>query len=133
MIIADANLILYRHLNGPFTAKADVAVKRDPDWRTSPLWRSEFTSAVVKMIRAGVLDESDALTAMATAAAEMVPREVEVPQERALRAALQFGISAYEAQYIALAEMLGCRCVTADEPLARKTPAASLLLSDFVK
>lgn len=132
MIIADANLILYRYLNGPLTPLADAALARDPDWRTTALWRCEFTSAVVKMIRADVLDEAAATAAMNAAAADMVPREVEVPQEQALGAALRHGISAYDAQYIALAEMLGHRCVTADAHLARKTPAISVLLADFV-
>jgi predicted nucleic acid-binding protein len=133
VIIADANLILYRYLNGPLTPLAEVAVARDPDWRTTNLWRCEFTSALVKMIRANVLAEVDALTAMRSAAADMIPREVDVPQDQALRAALQYGISAYDAQYIALAELLGHSCVTADGQLARKTPGVSVLLADFAK
>ena len=133
MIVIDANLVLYRHLKGPLTTLAEAALTKDPDWRTSSLWRCEFTSALVKMIRAKVLGEADGLAAMDSATTEMGPRELDVPQAQALRAALAYGISAYDAQYVALAEMLGLRCVTADAALARKTPAVTVLLADFVR
>ena len=133
MIVADANLILYRYVVGQLTPLADAARGKDADWRTTALWRVEFTSALVKMIRARVLDEPAALAAMSAAAADMTPREVDVPQERALRAAVRCGISAYDAQYVALAEILGVPCVTADATMARKTVGVTVLLSDFVK
>jgi predicted nucleic acid-binding protein len=112
---------------------ADAARVKDPDWRTVVLWRCEFTSALVKMIRARVLDEPTALTALAAAAADMAPREMDVPHERALRAALRYGISAYDAQYVALAEMWGVSCVTADAALVRKAPGVCVPLADFIR
>ena len=133
MIVADGNLIVYRHVSGPLSARADAAGRKDADWRTAALWRCEMTSALAKMVRGRVLDEAAALSAIAAAGAEMFPRETEVPQDHALRVALRYGISAYDAQYIALAEMLGVPCVTADAALAKKTPALSILLAEFVK
>jgi len=47
-----------------------------------------------------------------------------------MQTAIRYGISGYDAQYIALAEEFGVKCVTADVPLARKTPGISVLLSD---
>lgn len=133
MIVADANLIIYRHVDGPLTKLADEAWANDPDWRSAVLWRCEMTSAVVKMIRGGVLDESDAVIAMADAGRDLAERESVVPQDHAMRTALRYGISAYDAQYIALAEILGITCVTADAALAKKTPGVSVLLARFVK
>ena len=133
MIVADANLIIYRHVSGPQTPLAAAARRKDPDWRTAALWRFELTSALVTMVRARVLDESSALAALVAADAEMSPRETEVPQDHALRVALARGISAYDAQYVALAEILGVPCVTADTALARKAPGLTVALADFVK
>lgn len=133
MIVADGNLIVYRHVAGPLTPLPNAARGKDSDWRTAALWRCEMTSAVVKMIRGAVLEESDALAAMAAADAEMADRETSVPQDRAMRVALRYGISAYDAQYIALAEMLGGPCVSADAALIKKTLGLSVLLADFVK
>lgn len=133
MIVADANLVIYRYLRGPLSPLADAVVRRDADWRTTSLWKYEFTSAAVKMIRGRVVGEVEALAAIAMAADEMTAREVAVPQERALRVALLHGVSAYDAQYAALADTLGVQCVTADAAFARKTPLFTILASDFVK
>ena len=133
MIVADANLIIYRHVDGPLTPLAAACRKRDPDWRTAPLWRVEFTSALVKMVRARVLDEPTALAALAAAEAEMTGREVDVPQDHALRLALTHGVSAYDGQYLALAEILGAPCVTADAAFAKKAPGLIILIADFAK
>lgn len=67
MIVADANLIIYRFVAGPFSAQADAAVRKDPNWRTVPLWRYEFTNALTTMVRNNVLSETDAMTAIAAA------------------------------------------------------------------
>jgi predicted nucleic acid-binding protein len=133
VIVADASLIIYRHVAGPLTPLAGAARAKDPDWRTAPVWRFEMTSALVKMIRGGVLDEAGALAALAAADAEMTGREVDVPQDRALRDALRYGTSAYDAQYVVVADLLGAPCVTADAALAKKTPGLSTLLADFVQ
>ena len=133
MIVADANLIIYRHVDGPLTSLAAACRSRDPDWRTTALWRYEFTSALVKMVRGRILDEGGASAALAAAGADMAGREMDVPQDRAMRVALASGVSAYDAQYLALAEILGVPCVTADASLARKAPALSIRIEDYVK
>jgi len=133
MIVVDANLIVYRYVSGPLSSLARAALDRDADWRTASMWRCEFAGAVVNMIRAKILDQNDALEAMSNAANEMSARTSDVPQENVVRIALRDGISAYDAQYIALAELLNLKCVTADGPLARKAPHTTILLSDFAR
>ena len=93
----------------------------------------EFTSALVKMVRGRLLDEGGASAALAAAETDMAGREIDVSQDRAMRVALTYGVAAYDAQYLALAEILGARCVTADASLARKAPALSILMEDYVK
>lgn len=108
-------------------------MRRDTDWLTSSLWRFEFASALATMPRAKLLNETQAFNAMPSATIEMPLRQMDAPREQALLTVLCDGISAYDAQYIALAEMLNLRCITAGRPLMRKTPARSILPSDFVK
>lgn len=133
MIVADANVLVYRYVRGPFSPLADAANVKDADWRVPSFWRCEFTSAVLKLVRAGALSEATAREAMRDAATHLASREMDVPQDRALLAALRFGTSAYDAQYVALAEMLGVSCVTADQPLVQKAPAVCVLLDCFVR
>ena len=42
VIVADANLIVYRYVKGPLSPLADQAIKKDADWRTAILWRCEL-------------------------------------------------------------------------------------------
>jgi predicted nucleic acid-binding protein len=133
MIVVDANVIVYRYIQGPFTPLAEALLRRDSDWRTASLWQFEFASALATMMRANVLNKKQGMNALTAAMAEMPPRQAEVAQEQAIHIALRDRISVYDAQYIALAEILNLRCITADQPLARKTPSRSILLSDFVK
>jgi predicted nucleic acid-binding protein len=129
MIVTDANVIIYWATDSPHASQVEQLRQYDPDWRTVPLWRYEFASAMVTMIRAKVMSESAALKALDLAAELMTPREHAVPQAEVLAAALRYDISAYDAQYIVLAELSNAKCVTADAPLARKTPKTSVLLS----
>jgi predicted nucleic acid-binding protein len=133
MIVADANLLVYRYVRGPMSSLADAARAKEGDWRVPPFWKCEFTSAVLKMVRAEALTHAEATTAISDAHAEFASRETVVPQDRALAAALRYGTSAYDAQYVALAEMLNVSCVTADEPLAKKASAVCRLLRDFAR
>jgi predicted nucleic acid-binding protein len=130
MIVVDANVLVYWATDSPQTDHVDELRTRDSNWRTVPLWRYEFTNAIAMMVRAKVLSQPKALDALAKADALMTPREYTVPQSDVLRLTNHYNISAYDAQYITLAQLLGVTCVTADARLARKTQGISLLLSD---
>ena len=129
MIVTDANVIIYWATDSPQASQVEQLLQYDSDWRTVPLWRYEFTNAMVMMIRAKVISESAALKALDRAEDLMTPREHAVPQHDVLGASLRYGISAYDAQYIVLAELSDAKCITADAPLARKTPGTTVLLS----
>lgn len=131
MIVVDANVIVYLVIDGPLTAAAQHLAIRDPEWVTCPLWRYELCSAAVTMVRAGVLDEDKAKDAMRAAAQLMEGRERLPLQGEVLDAAIQYDISAYDAQYIALARPNHVKCITSDKPLLRKTTGITVALSAF--
>jgi predicted nucleic acid-binding protein len=131
MIVVDANIIIYWAMDAPESDLVERLREHDPDWRTVPLWRQEFTSAMLTLMRARQVDVRQAHRAMERADVWASPREVAVSQIVVLHVALRDGISAYDAQYVALAESLSTRCATADKPLARKCPQSTLLLADF--
>lgn len=133
MIVVDANIIIYYAVAGPLTASVGELIRKDADWRTSALWRYEFTNALTGMVRAKMLGESEAGDAIARAISLMSPREQDVDQGAALHAALRFTLSAYDAQYVALAEMLGVCCITADKSLARRATPITASLIEFIR
>ena len=50
MIVVDANILIYRIVEGEMTAATLRLQEKDPDWRTSPLWLYEFGNALALMI-----------------------------------------------------------------------------------
>ena len=133
MIVVDVNILAYHAIKGPFTADIAKLVAKDNEWFIPVQWRFEFTNVLTTMVRTGNLTYPDALGALAAARIAIVNGEREVTEGMALETALRFGISAYDAYYIALAQNLQVPCITADAPLIRKVPTVAVQLSEFIK
>ncbi|MFW6313566.1 MAG: type II toxin-antitoxin system VapC family toxin, partial [Spirochaetota bacterium] len=64
----------------------------------------------------------EATKAFTGALATFSSREHEVAPDAALRIALESGLSAYDAEYVALARELGCTLLTNDGRIVREAP-----------
>ncbi len=117
MIAADTNLVAYLLIEGERTRAARLVWQRDPDWRLPPLWRSEFLNVLTTSVRAGVLSENQAIQAWRVGVQLLGRREQEPGGESVLRTALQYGISAYDAQFVAVAVRLDISLITGDRKL----------------
>ena len=53
MIVVDTNLLVYLLVPSGLTAQAEAVFEQDSLWITPLLWRSEFRSALVGLIRHG--------------------------------------------------------------------------------
>jgi predicted nucleic acid-binding protein len=131
MIVADASVIF------PFVFELETSGPvrelhaKDPDWRYPPLWRQEFSSALLKYVRAGRCETGLANQTFEKALRFFGGHEAEVDDRLALRLALDLGLSAYDAQYLALAQQLGAVLVTADKALARRCGGRAVMVDGF--
>lgn len=132
MIVVDTNVLVYAIVMSPQTPDAQQVAARDPAWLLPALWRYEFTSAVATLVRGKALSLSQAEAAIAEAEQLVAGREVVVDQVAALRAAVAFDLSAYDGQFVALAQDRGIRCVTTDKRMLRNAPAVAISLADFI-
>jgi predicted nucleic acid-binding protein len=133
MIVVDVNILLYHAIQGPFTSMISQLVVKDDEWYTSFFWQFEFLNALRAMVKARQLRFDEAIAALDSTSRKIANGLRSAMQAQVLRSAIQYDISAYDAQYIAVAEQMGIPCVTADAPLVRKVPTVAVLLSDFVK
>ncbi len=117
MIVADTNLIAYLLIEGERTATARQVYGRNSDWRVPSLWRSEFLSVLATSVRARVLEREQAFEFWRRATTLLSRSECEVDGEDVLRTALRWGISAYDAHFVAAAELLSVPLVTCDRRL----------------
>ena len=132
MIVADTNLVAYLLIEGDRTPIARQVYTRDPDWRLPPLWRSEFLNVLATSVRAGVLTHEQAQGAWSAGKRRFADAEVEPGGEAVLAAALKRGISAYDAQFVVVAERLSARLVTSDRRLTAACPERAVSPADFL-
>jgi len=122
VIVADANVILYALTPGERTSSAREALEGADGVAVPRLWRLEVANALAVMVRRRLLTRKEATQAFAGALATFSSREHEVALDAALRIALESGLSAYDAEYVALARELGCPLLTNDGRIVREAP-----------
>jgi predicted nucleic acid-binding protein len=117
LIVTDTNLIIALALKTSASAEADKVRQRDNEWAAPVLWESEFRNALLGMLRAGNIGMQTALAAYKFAAENVTGYTVST--SAVLRLAEAHGLTAYDAEFAALAEWLDCECISFDPDLLK--------------
>jgi predicted nucleic acid-binding protein len=128
MIVVDTNVLAYLWLPGERTKAAERLLKRDPDWNAPLLWRSEFRNVLAGCLRRGDLSLETALQIADGAEGQMSGREFTVPSAHVLARVEASDCSAYDCEFVVLADELGVSLVTSDEKLLKSFPAVTRAL-----
>lgn len=123
MIVVDTNIISYLLLPTDFTKKAEILFTRDPDWAAPMLWRSEFRNVLALYLKKKILSLQDALRIQDEAEDLMAEREFNIPSSHILSLVEESGCSAYDCEFVALAQHFGVKLVTADKKIQKLFPA----------
>ena len=130
MIVVDVNVVAYLYLPSKQSDAAEALLLQDDDWAAPSLWRSEFSNILVTYMRQGLLSLDEAVMAHRRAQALLSANEFDVPATAVLRLAKDSGCSAYDCEYVALAEHLQVKLVSADAKLCKAFPGRAVGLSD---
>ena len=130
MIVADTNVIAYLYLPGRFSSATETLLLRESDWAVPRLWRSEFRNILASYMRQGSLTLDDAVAIYARAASLVGGSEYDVSAPDVLRLAKASQCSAYDCEFVALAQHLDVRLVTADAKLRKSFPDCTAALSE---
>jgi predicted nucleic acid-binding protein len=130
MIVVDVNVLAYLLIPGQHTASAEKLFQADPQWVAPRLWRSEFRNVLATYLRSDLISLADASALFQQAALIIGAEEYEVETLDVLRLSKDSGCSAYDCEYIALAEFLDLTFVTADKKLQKAFPQRTTPLSD---
>ena len=131
MIVADTNLVSYLLIEGERTLEARRVRQRDPNWVVPPLWRSEFLNVLTTAVRASVLQPRQARDAWRWACELFAHHEHEPSGAEVLEAAIHYGLSAYDAQFIVVAQDLQVPLVTGDRKILRSCGELAISIQDF--
>lgn len=132
MIVVDSNVIAYCWIRGERTAMAHRLRLLQPEWHAPVLWRSELRSILTGYRRDGSLDATHARRIMAAAEAGLAGREHHLPSERVFQVTEASRLSAYDAEFVALAEILGVDLVTEDRAVLTAYPDRARSLAEAV-
>ena len=131
MIVVDSNVVAYFWVNGPLTAIARSVREKDPDWHLPTLWRSEMRSILAGYLRDGTLSASQIAGIMSAAEASAAGQEHVVASRAVFEIVGESNLSAYDAEFIALAEALDVPLVTADKGVLKAFPGRALTMQAF--
>jgi predicted nucleic acid-binding protein len=122
VIVVDANVLIYLWLKHSYADDAEELLSTDPHWIAPLLWRSEFRNVVVGALRRTMISRDAALAAIDGAENQMEGNERLVDSRDVLRLAARSRCSAYDCEYVALAESAGVPLVTNDAQILKEFP-----------
>ena len=129
MIVVDSNVVGYLYLPGEHTAKAEALLERDPDWAAPVLWRSEFRNILAGYLRRKTLTFDQACGLQSEAEDLLAGSEFEVDSKAVLELVRDSDCSAYDCEFIALANKLQVKLVTMDAKLLKAFPKRTISLA----
>jgi predicted nucleic acid-binding protein len=132
MIVADTNVIAYLYLPGERLEQARQALRKDQSWAAPWLWRSEFRNALILYVRKRWIMLSEAQEMLDESLRLMFGREHDVISSHVLRLATQSACSAYDCEFVALAQDLNVPLVTVDKQVLAEFPEVAISLDEYV-
>jgi len=132
MIVVDTNIIGYLFITNQRQKQAMELLIREPVWISSPLWRSEFRNVLTGYIRRNIFTLSQAQLIMEDAHKMMSLREFDVDSDRVLSLAANSNCSAYDCEFVTLAEEHSCPLVTVDKQIRAQFPGIAISPEEFL-
>jgi predicted nucleic acid-binding protein len=133
MIVVDNDVISYFWIRMD-TERAPLAQdvrERDPDWVAPRVWRSEFRNVLRGYMAGDYMTLAEALDYARRAEEDLRESTRSVPTRRVLELVDETDHSAYDCEYVALAQELNVTLVTGDQTVSDLFPDTAVLLEDY--
>lgn len=132
MIVVDTNVLAYFYVQGEYSGLAEKAFRKDPDWISPLLWRSEFLNVLTGCVKKGFISFEVAVEIIGEAERLMAGQEYSVSSLDILRLAAASQCSAYDCEFVGLAMELRVPLVTMDQMILAEFPGTAIRLDEFV-
>jgi predicted nucleic acid-binding protein len=133
MIVVDSNIVAVRNLTRSLTSEAKQVEEKDPVWIVPVLWRYEFQNILATAIKAKQIKLEQALDIWEKVSKILTENESEPSASKVIDLVAQYGITAYDGQFIAVALEMGIPCLTEDRELQDKFPGIAISMKEFLK
>ncbi len=132
MIVVDTNITAHLFLSGEHVQACEALLIKEGHWVVPWVWRSEFRSVLSKYLKAKKINFTTAEQILAMAENLFSEKEFPVSSSRVLALSLESGCSAYDCEFVALAEHLGVRLVTVDKKIIKSFPKTAISLQEAI-
>jgi predicted nucleic acid-binding protein len=133
MIVVDSNIVAYLLIQGEKTLLARSLWNSDNNWCMPTLWLHEFLNVLATNERTGNLrlKTCQDLLGLALSLFEAKSRQVDMAYTLALAAECR--LTAYDAQYIALAQSMNVLLISEDRKLQQAAPKSVRSMKSFLE
>jgi len=131
VIVVDTNVIHYCWVSGQNTELAQGVWRRDPDWHAPFLWRSELRNILAAYLRRGMMSRPQIDAILRAADHALAQRSHHVGDAAVLEVVESSPLTAYDAEFVALANGLSVPLVTADRAVLKAFPERALTMQAF--
>ena len=122
MIVVDTNVIHDCWVRGQNTEVAQAVRRKDPDWHAPILWRSELCNVLTAYLRRRLMSRIQIAEILRIADRAFVESEHIVGDDLVLDVVERSALTAYDAEFVALADALSVPLVTADKAVLKAFP-----------
>lgn len=133
MIIVDTNIIAYLYLTTDYTPYVEELLVKEPIWAAPYLWRSELRNVLALYIRKELISYGHAVQIQNEAELLMAENEFRVSSIDVLTLANESSCSAYDCEFVALAQDLKTALVTTDKKILSEFPSIAKSLQQFLE
>lgn len=133
MIVVDTNIIAYLYINGERSQQAEALLLKDSEWTAPDLWLSEFRNVLSLYLRRNLLALDEILFILQQAEALLAHNEYKVASVEVMGLVNSSNCSAYDCEFVALAQHLDVRLVTVDKKIIKDFPHIAIALEDFLQ
>ncbi|MCG2588827.1 type II toxin-antitoxin system VapC family toxin [Rhodohalobacter sulfatireducens] len=131
MIVVDTNVIATMWVPNDMDEWVYKVLKKDDDWVAPLLWRSEFRNILSIYLRKEILEFSVVLRVTEEAEHLMEANEFDVNSTQVMSLVANSSCSAYDCEFVALADDLNIQLVTFDKKIAREFPEIAISPKEF--
>lgn len=133
MIVVDTNIIAYLYITGEKSLQAEQLLSFDSCWRAPLLWKSEFRNVLSLYLRKDMLSFDEVLMIIQQAERLLDDNEYKISSTHIMQLVNSSTCSAYDCEFVALAQYLETVLITADKKILREFPSIAKSLDSYLK
>jgi len=132
VIVVDTNVIHYCWVRGQNTEIAQAVRQKDAAWHVPILWRSALRNVLTTYLRRGLLTRAQIAAILSIADQALADCEHMIYDDVVLDVVAVSALTAYDAEFVALATGLSVPLVTADKGILKAFPDRAVTMETFL-